>query len=124
MAYPSADLDRLRRSTLLKRVVGFVFTCALLSLLYFKFGGKGELRKTFDTLSKQAAESDVSAAPALASGRPPAFDARLHHVTTPSNNISSLTPFPTLPPPDNEEYMAICMAGQYCRACSEDDTLY
>ena len=117
MAYPSAQLDRLWRSTLVKRVVGFVFACVLLSLLWFSFGSEGRLREKFDTLSKQAAESDVSAAPAPAGDRRPEFDAPLHDVTTPSKNISSLAPFPTLPPPDNEEYMAICMAGQYCRAC-------
>ena len=116
MAHPSARLDRFWRSTLLKRVVGFVFSCALLSLLWFSFGSVGQLRKTSDTLSKQAAESDVSAAPAQAGDRRPGFDAQLHHVTIPSKNISSLAPFPTLPPPDNEEYMAICMAGQYRRA--------
>ena len=116
MASPSAHLDRLWRSTLLKRVVGFVFACVVLSLLWFGLGSKGQLRNAFDTLSKQAAESDVSAAPTLAGDRRPGFDAPLHHVTTPSKNISSLAPFPTLPPPDNEEYIAICMAGQYCRA--------
>ena len=99
----------------MKRVVGFVCACVLLSLLWYNFGNGGQLRKTFGSLSKQAAESDVSAAPALAGDRRPGFDAQLHHVTTPAKNISSLTPFPTLPPPDNDEYVAICMAGQYCR---------
>ena len=115
MTYPSAHLDRLWRSTLLKRVVGFVCACVLLSLLWFNFGNEGQLHKTFGSLYKQAAESDVSAAPALAGDRRPGSDAQLHHVTTPPKNFSFLAPFPTLPPPDNEEYVAICMAGQYCR---------
>ena len=116
MAYSSSYLDRLWRSTLLKRVLGFVLACGLLSLLWFNFGGKGQLGKTFETLSKQAAESNVSTSPALAGDRHPGSDERLHDVTTPSKSISSLTAFPSLAPPDNEEYMAICMAGQYCRA--------
>lgn len=120
MAYPSAHQDRLWRSTPLKRVVGFVFVCALFSLLWFGFGSKTQLRKTFDRLSKQAAQS---AASVLSGDKRPEFDARPHHVTTPSKNVSFLAPFPTLPTPDNEEYMAICMADQYCRAYSKDDTI-
>lgn len=33
-----------------------------------------------------------------------------HNITSPSISISSPAPFPPLPPPDDEEYMAICMA--------------
>ena len=41
----------------------------------------------------------------------PDIDAQPHNVTTPSTSISS--PFPPLPPPDDEEYMSICMAGEH-----------
>ena len=44
--------------------------------------------------------------------QPPVFDAQSLNFTTPSISISSLEPFPPLPPADDEEYMAICMAGE------------
>lgn len=43
-------------------------------------------------------------------GEQPDVDAQSSNFTTPSTNISSPAPFPPLPPPDDEEYMAICMA--------------
>lgn len=41
----------------------------------------------------------------------PDIDAQPHNVTTSSTSVSS--PFPPLPPPDDEEYMSICMAGEH-----------
>ncbi len=41
----------------------------------------------------------------------PDVDAQLYNVTALSTNVSSLAPFPPLPPPDDDEYIAICMAG-------------
>ena len=113
----SIHLDRRLRYILLNRFVGFVIACAFLSFLLVSAGSEGHLRKTFGTLSKQATKSAVSAAPALTGDGRPDFDAQLHDVTTPLIDAASLAPFPTLPPPDNEEYMAICMAGQYFEAC-------
>lgn len=40
----------------------------------------------------------------------PEVDAQPQNATTPST--SSPSPFPPLPPPDDEEYMSICMAGE------------
>lgn len=41
----------------------------------------------------------------------PDVDAQPHNATTPSTSVPS--PFPPLPPPDDEEYMSICMAGEH-----------
>lgn len=49
-------------------------------------------------------------------GEQPDVDAQSSNFTTPSTNISSPAPFPPLPPPDDEEYMAICMAGEHMEA--------
>ena len=43
---------------------------------------------------------------------PPASDAQSLNSATPSISISSPEPFPPLPPADDEEYMAVCMAGE------------
>ena len=112
MAHQKGHFDRLWRCFLSKRVVGLVIGCALLCLVWAKAGSGGQLRKTFDSLSKQAAKSAASAASTLA-GNKPGFDAQLYNATSYSTNIFAPAPFPTLPPPDYEEYMAICMAGRY-----------
>ena len=44
--------------------------------------------------------------------QPPVFDAQSLNFTTPSISISSPESFPPLPPADDEEYMAVCMAGE------------
>ena len=44
--------------------------------------------------------------------KPPEVDAQSLNFTTPSISNSSQKPFPPLPPADDEEYMAICMAGE------------
>lgn len=113
MARKNTHTYRPARSHLLKRVVGFVTACALLFWIWFNAGSEGQLRKSFGPLSKQAETPSTPAASALAGDQQPDVDAEIHKVTTPSRNISSQAPFPTLPPPDNEEYMAICMAGKY-----------
>ena len=46
----------------------------------------------------------------------PEFDAQSLNFTTPSISDSSQKPFPPLPPADDEEYMAICMAGERSQA--------
>lgn len=56
---------------------------------------------------------NVTTPPANISGKPSGIDVQLHNVTTPSISVSSPAPFPPLPPPDDEEYMAICMAGEH-----------
>ena len=111
MGHQSGHLVRQWRYILSKRVAGFVIACALLSLLWINAGSEGQLRKTFDSMSQQVAQSTASAASLLAGDKRPKLDVQLHNVTTPLVNGSSPAPFPTLPPPDNEEYMAICMAG-------------
>ena len=113
MARKNAHTSRPARSYLLKRTVGFVTACALLCWIWFNAGSEGQLRKTFSPLSNQAETLSTPAASALADVQQPDVDAQLHRVTTPSRNLSSQAPYPTLPPPDNEEYMAICMAGKY-----------
>ena len=68
------------------------------------------------------------------SDKQPDVDAKSHEVTTPSTSNSdkqsdvnaesnkvttpsaSPAPFPPLPPPDDEEYMSICMAGEHLAA--------
>lgn len=120
-----------------KRLVGFIVACALLSLIWFNAGSEGKLRKTYSSLSKQAQQSAASAASALAGNKQSDVDVKPHKATTPPTNISdgqpdvdtrphnvtisptnhlSQAPFPTLPPPDDEEYMAICMAGEHLQA--------
>ena len=101
---PNGHLDRQWRCTCIKRVIGFVIACGLMCLLRFAAESEGQLHKPFDLLSKQALNSDASAASALSDDKRPNVDAQLPE---------SLAPFPALPPPDDEEYMAICMAGQY-----------
>ena len=93
MAYKHGRADRPARSQLLKRVVGVVIACALLSLIWF--------------------DAAARAASALTGDERLDVNAQLHNVTIPSRKNLSHAPFPTLPPPDNEEYMAICMAGNY-----------
>ena len=112
MARKNGYTHRPAGSHLLKRVVGFVTACALLSWVWFNAGSKGQLRKTLSPVSKQAETPTTPAASVLAGDEQPIVDAQLRKVTTPSRNITSQAPFPTLPPPDNEEYMAICMAGK------------
>lgn len=111
MAHQNGHLDRPLRCKPSKRVVCFIIACALLSLLWFNASSEGELRKTLNSLSKQTKKSAASAASAFAGDNLPDFDAQLHKVMIPSGKVSSPAPFPLLPPPDNEEYMAICMAG-------------
>ena len=43
---------------------------------------------------------------------PPAGDAQSLSFTAPSISTYSSEPFPPLPPADEEEYMAVCMAGE------------
>lgn len=105
MAYNNGSSDRIARFHLSKRIIGFVIACALCLLVRFNAGNEGQLRKSYSPLSKQAEKSAASAS---------AGNKQLDViVTTPLSNISSPAPFPDLPPPDNEEYMAICMAGEY-----------
>ena len=47
-------------------------------------------------------------------------DAQPHNGTAPST--SSPSPFPPLPPPDDEEYMSICMAGEHSQAYSRSSS--
>ena len=105
--------DRQSKYFLPKRVAKFVIACALLSLIWLSAGSDGQLRKSSSSMSQQVAQSTSSAASALAEDKQSNLGIQLHNMTTPSINNSSLAPFPPLPPPDNEEYMAICMAGQY-----------
>ena len=93
MAYKHGHVDRPARSQLLKRVVGFVIVGALLSLIWF--------------------DAAAPAASALTGDERLDVHTQLRNVTTPSRKDAPHAPFPTLPPPDNEEYMAICMAGNY-----------
>lgn len=109
MAHKKGCSDSPARFHLLKRIVGFVIACALLSLLWLNAGSKGPLGNTYNALSQQ---TEKPAAPALASQKQSAVDAKPHNVTTHSK-VSSPAPFPRLPSPDVEEYMAICMAGEY-----------
>ena len=104
---------KLLMSKLSKRVVGFVIACGILSLLWFNAGSEGQMRKTYKSLSKQATSTTTAAVAALASNKPPDLNAQLQNDTTPRPHNAIQPPFPKLPPPDNEEYMAICMAGKY-----------
>ena len=113
MANQSYHLDKLMTFKLPKRVVSLVIVCALLSLLWFNAGSEGQLRKTYKSLSKQAAKTTASAVAASTSNESPNVAAGLHTNTTPTTHSISPAPFPKLPPPDVEEYMAICMAGKY-----------
>ena len=101
------------RSHLSKRVVGLVIACALLSLIWVNAGSKRKLPKTCFSLSKQAEKSAASAAPAPVGYKQPSLDAQLRNITALPTKSFTSAPFPRLPPPDNEEYMAICMAGEY-----------
>lgn len=83
-----------------KRNIGIATACALLFLMW-----SAQLHNNFSSLSKQGKKSAASAAEEQAQ-----FDAQFYNVTTPSTGASSPAPFPPLPPPDYEEYMAICMA--------------
>lgn len=53
---------------------------------------------------------NVTTPPTDVSDEQPDFDFQPHNITYPPTNLLSQPPFPTLPPPDDEEYMAICMA--------------
>lgn len=105
--------DRQSKFFLPKRVATFFIACALLSLIWLSAGSDRQLRKSFSSMSQQVAQSASSAASALVGDKQSNLGIQLHNITTPSINISSFAPFPPLPPPDDEEYMAICMAGQY-----------
>ena len=59
---------------------------------------------------------NVTTAPLNISDGQPDVDSQPHKVTILSTNFSSQAPFPLLPPPDDEEYMAICMAGEHLYA--------
>lgn len=59
---------------------------------------------------------NVATAPTNISDGQPDVDTRPHNVTISPTNHLSQAPFPTLPPPDDEEYMAICMAGEHLQA--------
>ena len=96
-----------------KRVVSFVIACALLSLIWFNAGSEGQLRKTYKSLSKQAVKTTASAVAALVSNKSSDVDVQMHTDTSPTAHNFSQAPFPKLPPPDVQEYMAICMAGKY-----------
>ena len=74
------------------------------------------MRNTLISLSKEAEQSAASAVIAPAGDNRSDDDAQSRNAAFPAKNVSSQTPFPTLPPPDIEEYMAICMAGGYLRA--------
>lgn len=111
MGHKNGHLDRLARPNWSKRAVGLVVAGLFLSLIWFNAGSERQLRKTYDDLSQKAAKSAASAAPDLAGDERPDVDTQPHNVTIPTQNIFSPPPFPDLPPPDNEEYMAICMAG-------------
>lgn len=110
MSYKKGHADRPRRSHLSRRVVGVIIACALLFLIWFNAGNEGHLRKTFNSLSKQKEQS-----PALASvsDERSDVDAQSRNAISHLKNTFSQAPNPTLPPPDNEEYMAMCMAGEY-----------
>lgn len=112
MTYKKVHSDGLGGSHLSKRVVGVIIFCVLLFFIWFNAGDEGRLRNTFTSLSKQAKQSAASAVIAPAGDNRPDVDAQLRNATFPAKNISSQAPFPTLPPPDIEEYMAICMAGE------------
>ena len=107
MAYKSGFLERPARSTLLERIVGFIIACGLFSLICVSSGRNGQLRKTYSILSKQAGNYGASTGDEQPDG-----DTPLYNVASLYANISSPATFPKLPPPDNEEYMAICMAGE------------
>ena len=119
MVHINGYSDRPARSFLFKRVVGFITICAVFSLIWFNAGSEGQLRKTYTSVSKQV---EKSAASALGREEQPDIDGQLKNVTTPSTNIFLPAPFPTLPPPDDEEYMAICMAGEYLYACRKNQS--
>ena len=55
---------------------------------------------------------NVTTPPTTIFDEEPDVDAQLPDVTASSTNVSSLEPFPPLPPPDDDEYIAICMAGE------------
>ena len=112
MATQSKYPDKMMMFKFSKRVVGFLIVCALLSLLWFNAGSEERLRKTYKSLSKQAAKTTASAVATLVSDKLSDADAQLHTDTSPTAHNSSQAPFPKLPPPDVGEYMAICMAGK------------
>ena len=103
------------RSHLPSRAVVLVLVaCALLSLIWSNANGGEQLRKTYESLSKQAKQSTASTVSSLTvpstSISDKQSDAVPHDV--PALSISP-EPFPPLPPPDDEEYMSICMAGEH-----------
>lgn len=116
MGLQSGRFDFQSKYFLPKRVAKFVVACALLSLIWLSAGSGRQLRKSFSSMSQQVAQSAASAASALAGDKQSNLGIQLHNITTPSINVSSLATSPPLPPPDKEEYMAICMAGQYTHA--------
>ena len=116
MAQNKVHSNRLGRSHLSKRVVGVIVLCILLFLTWFNAGNEGRLRNTFTFLYNAAEQSASSAAIISAGDNRPDVDGKLRNATIPAKNVSLQTPFPTLPPPDIEEYIAICMAGEYLRA--------
>ena len=120
MAYEGGHSHRRVRSYPSKRVVGLVIACALLSLIWVNAGSKRKLPKTCFSLSKQAEKSAASAAPARY--KQPSLDAQLRNITALPTKSFTSAPFPRLPPPDNEEYMAICMAGEYLKASSKSQS--
>lgn len=116
MSLQSGRFDRQPKYFLPKRVAKSVIACALLSLVWLSAGSDGQFRKSFSSMSQQVAQSASSAASASAGDEQSNLGIQMHNITTPSIDVSSLAPFPPLPPPDTEEYMAICMAGQYSEA--------
>lgn len=113
MAHKKVHSDRLGRICLSRRAVGILVACALLSLVWYNAGNGRLLRENFNSLSKQAEKYAAPAAIVPDSDDRPDVDAQLRNATLPPKNVSSQAPFPPLPPPDIEEYMAISMAGEY-----------
>lgn len=113
MAHSTGHSDRPPKFYPSKRVIGFIIACVILSLLRFKAGTEGLTRETFKSLLEQPGKPAASATSTLAGDEQSDVDAQLDNVTTVSTNPSSPAPFPKLAPPDNEEYMAICMVGEY-----------
>ena len=112
MANAGGHSHRRVRSYPSKRVVGLVIACALFSLIWVNAGRKRKLPKTCFSLYKQAEKSAASAAPAPVGYKQPSLDAQPRNITALPSKTFTSAPFPRLPPPDNEEYMAICMAGE------------
>ena len=114
MACDWGHLDRPARYFLSKRAIALVIPCLILFVIWFNTAGEGQLRNDDSHVSKQAEKSAALATSAVVTGdQYPDVGAQLHNLTTFSTGISSPAPFPALPSPDNEEYMAICMAGQF-----------